>query len=80
MALSVAASPNERHFVVGCADHDVYHWDLGMRKCQSKYQGGHSDMVWGVHYLERRDAGTVKIGDDYDFVSVGDDGAIQLYS
>jgi len=73
MALSVDASGDQRHFIVGCADHAVYQWDLGMQKCIGKYGDCHSDMVWGVRYL------TSKSVKSTDFVSVGDDGVLQTY-
>ena len=77
MALSVDASGDQRHFIVGCADHSVYQWDLGMQKCIGKYGDCHSDMVWGVKYLNS-ESGMFRRGDN-DFVSVGDDGVLQAY-
>ena len=79
MALSVDASADQRHFIVGCADHAVYHWDLGMQKCVAKYQNAHSDMVWGVKYLSGKNSSSGTFGDDNSFFSVGDDGIIQFY-
>ena len=49
MALSVDASPDHRHFAVGCADQNVVLWDMGMqRQVQSFDQ--HTDQVWNISY------------------------------
>ncbi len=72
MALSVDASPDQRHFAVGSADNNVYVWDLGMQKCVKKFESAHNDRVSAVSY-DRSDATGVR------FASGGDDGLIQLY-
>ncbi len=72
IALSVDASPNQRHFAVGCADHSVYLWDLGMQKCLQRFDGAHSDRVGVVSYDKSDSTGAR-------FSSGGDDGVIQLY-
>jgi WD repeat-containing protein 61 len=71
MALSVDASPNYRHFAVGCADHNVVLWDLGMqRRLQSFDQ--HTDQVWCVGFDKKLESGRK-------LASVGDDGLLQTY-
>ena len=71
MALSVDASPDHRHFCVGCGDHSVAVWDLGMQR-RVDTKRAHTDQVWGVRY-DGSDASGRR------FVSVSDDGAIQVY-
>ena len=70
MALSVAASPDHRHFVVGGSDSSVYLWDLGMQKQVQSYEQ-HNGQVWGVSYAQRREKSLV--------ASVGDDALLQVY-
>jgi WD repeat-containing protein 61 len=71
MAFAVDASPDQRHFAVGCADHSVSVWDLGMQRKVHGFEP-HNDQVWGVSF-DRSD-GTGKR-----FASVGDDAVLQLY-
>ncbi|KAJ1425456.1 WD40-repeat-containing domain protein [Ochromonadaceae sp. CCMP2298] len=71
MAFSVDASPDHRHFAVGCADYSVSLWDLGMQKRVSKFST-HTDQVWGVSFDKSDPSGSR-------LASVGDDAAIQLY-
>ena len=71
MALSVDASPDQRHFVVGCADHSVVLWDMGMQRSVQSYDQ-HTDQVWCVKYDKSDSTGTK-------FASVGDDGLLQTY-
>lgn len=71
MALSVDASPDHRHFVVGTSDNCVTLWDLGMQRRQTSYSC-HTDQVWGVAFDPKDTAGRR-------FVSVGDDALVQLY-
>lgn len=71
MVLNVTASSDQRHFVTGCGDGQVYYWDLGMKKCEQRFQA-HRDIVWGVLFdpsdpLHRK------------FASVGDDAAIRIF-
>jgi WD40 repeat protein len=72
MALCVDASPNQRHFVVGSADHCVTLWDLGMQRCVERFTTTHTDRVGSVTY-DKSDVEGKR------FVSGGDDGGIQLY-
>jgi WD repeat-containing protein 61 len=72
MALSVDASPDHRHFVVGCADHNVTLWDLGMQRFVQNYDN-HSDQVWCVKF-DGSDASGSR------FASVGDDALLQTYA
>lgn len=76
MALSVDASPDGRHFVVGCADHSVYLWDLGMQRRVQSYEQ-HGNQVWGVSFKKTETMGGG--GSKQVFASVGDDGLLQLY-
>ncbi len=69
-AYSVDASPNLRHFVVGCQDGSVSMWDIGGLREVRKYDS-HRDSVWCVQYDKRCDGNR--------FASTGDDGAVQLY-
>lgn len=69
MALSLDTSPDNRHFLVGCANHSISYWDLGMQSCVQSFDSQHSEQVWGVNFNENGDQ----------FVSVGDDGLIQLF-
>ena len=73
MALTVDASPDHRHFVVGCADHNVVLWDMGMQRSVQQYDQ-HADQVWNVAF----DAADGATGGK--FASVGDDGLLQTYS
>eukprot|EP01034_Spumella_vulgaris_P021617 gene21617-27656_t len=72
MALSVDASSNQRHFVVGSADHCVTLWDLGMQRCVERFSTTHSDRVSSVCFDKTDLTGTR-------FASAGDDGVIQIY-
>lgn len=69
MALSLDSSVDHRHFVVGCANHTVCYWDLGMQRCVQTFESSHTEQVWGVAFNESGDK----------FVSVGDDALLQLY-
>lgn len=71
MAYSVDASPDFRHFAVGCADYTVSVWDLGMQRRVEKFDT-HADQVWGVAYDKSDRSGRR-------FASVGDDALIQIY-
>ena len=72
IALSVDASSDLRHFIVGSADKAVSVWDLGMQRLEQKLEGIHTDKVTAVSY-DRTDATGKR------FSSVGDDATIQLY-
>jgi WD repeat-containing protein 61 len=87
MALSVDASIDHRHFVVGCSDHSVCYWDLGMQRCVTKLSsssGGnhccHGDQVWGVAFDKSSNAFCEGFKQSNRLISVGDDAAIQLYT
>mmetsp|Transcript_19726 Transcript_19726/g.19833 ORF Transcript_19726/g.19833 Transcript_19726/m.19833 type:complete len:297 (+) Transcript_19726:41-931(+) len=69
MSLTVDVSPDHRHFLVGCADHTVVLWDLGMQRQEQLFEVQHTDQVWGVSYDETGNR----------FISVGDDALLQLY-
>ena len=69
MALSVDISSDKRHFVVGCSDHVVSYWDLGMQRCVQKFDTPHKDCILGVKFNE----------DSKRFCSVGDDALLQIY-
>ena len=56
MCLSVDASPDHRHFAVGCSDCKVAFWDLGMQKCVQTFDG-HTDHVWSVKFDQNDPAG-----------------------
>jgi WD40 repeat protein len=93
MALTVDASPDSRHFVVGSSDCSVSLWDLGMQKRVHHYKS-HNAQVWGVRFdkghqwpsdgaMEEEDGGEGGGGGGGSigrFVSVGDDSLIQMYS
>lgn len=72
LALCVDPSPDRRHFVVGCSNHSVCLWDLGMQRMQQLFNSQHSDQVWGVAYDKLDPQGKR-------FASVGDDAVLQLY-
>jgi WD40 repeat protein len=69
MALCLDTSADNRHFIVGCANHNLSYWDLGMQRCVQSFDSQHSEQIWGVSFNEHGDQ----------FVSVGDDGLIQLF-
>lgn len=69
MALCLDTSPDDRHFLVGCANHSISYWDLGMQTCIQSFDSQHSEQVWGVSFNENGDQ----------FVSVGEDGLLQLF-
>ena len=73
MALTVDACPDHRHFVVGCADHNVVLWDMGMQQAVQHYDQ-HTDQVWCVNF-EKQENSNAKTR----FASVGDDGLLQTY-
>jgi WD40 repeat protein len=56
MALNVDASPDHRHFAVGCADHNVMLWDMGMQRHIQSFDQ-HSDSVWCVGYDKQDSTG-----------------------
>jgi WD repeat-containing protein 61 len=69
MALCIDISPDSRHFVVGCANHTLSYWDLGMQRCLQTLSSQHSEQIWGVSFNNKGDK----------FISVGDDALIQMY-
>lgn len=69
MALCLDISSNERNIVVGCADHSISYWDLGMQRPLQHFNSQHAEEIWGVSFDE---TGTK-------FVSVGDDTLLQMY-
>jgi WD40 repeat protein len=69
MALCMDVSPDMRHFVVGCADHSVQLWDLGMQRQIKRMDTYHSDQVWDLKYSPNGKM----------VVSVGDDALLQFY-
>lgn len=71
LCFSVDASPDHRHFAVGCADQTVCLWDLGMQRNIHTFDQ-HSDQVWNVKFDETDSAGKR-------FASVGDDALLQTY-
>eukprot|EP01035_Chromulina_nebulosa_P020370 gene20370-26438_t len=71
MALSVDVSTDHRHFTVGCSDHTVSYWDLGMQRRIQSYDT-HKDQVWSVSFDKYSNKSNR-------FASVGDDSLIQIY-
>lgn len=71
MCLSVDSSSDYRHFAVGCANHSVAVWDLGMQRCIHTFDS-HADQVWGVKFDDTDTTGKR-------FASVGDDSLLQIY-
>lgn len=69
MALCLDTSIDNRHFIVGCANHNISYWDLGMQRCVQTFDTQHTEQVWGVSFNDNGDQ----------FVSVGDDGLLQLF-
>ena len=69
MALTLDTSPNHRHFAVGCSDHKVQYWDLGMRECMHTFDSQHTDQVWDISFNSTGGK----------FASVGDDALMQIY-
>lgn len=83
MALSVDASPDGRHFVVGCSDHKVCYWDIGMQQCVQEFESQHASPVLCVCFqqcdpAEGNKVGSVK-GNGRSFLSTGEDGLLQVY-
>jgi WD40 repeat protein len=72
LALCVDASPDSRHFVVGCSNKKVYLWDLGMQRYLQMFNSQHSEQVWGVSFDHSDVTGSR-------FSSVGDDGVLQIF-
>eukprot|EP01041_Mallomonas_annulata_P002996 gene2996-5874_t len=69
MAFCVDCSPDNRHFIVACADHTVALWDLGMQRQEQVFDSQHTDQAWGVSFDDTGNR----------FVSVGDDALLQMY-
>lgn len=69
MALCVDISPNQKHFAVGCSNHTVAVWDIGMQRVFQTLDSQHTEPVWAVSYSM----------DGHRLASAGDDGLIQLY-
>ena len=69
MALYVDISPNQKNFAVGCSNHTVAIWDIGMQRVFQTMDSQHTEPVWSVSYS----------ADGQRLASVGDDGLIQLY-
>ena len=69
MALSVDIAPDQRHFAVGCSNHTVSIWDIGMQRSLHNFDSQHSESVWGVSFNSSGQR----------LASVGDDGLLQLY-
>jgi WD repeat-containing protein 61 len=59
MALSVDTSPDHRHFAVGCADHSVVLWDMGMQRYVQSFDQ-HSDQVWCVAFDKNGSTGKIQ--------------------
>jgi WD40 repeat protein len=72
LCLSVAPSPDQRHFVTGCSNHTVCVWDLGMQRMQQTFNAQHTEQVWAVSFDKADPLGKR-------FASVGDDGILQTY-
>ena len=43
------ASPDHRHFAVGCADQNVVLWDMGMQRHVQNFDQ-HTDQVWNISF------------------------------
>jgi WD repeat-containing protein 61 len=71
MAMSIDASANRRHVVVGGSDGRVAVWDMGMGRLVEKWNT-HRDIVWSVKYDKTDSTGTR-------FASGGDDGVVQIF-
>jgi WD repeat-containing protein 61 len=71
MALCLDVSCDERHFAVGCSDHSVSVWDLGMQRAVHRFDTQHaaSEPVWAVAY----NASGQRLA------SAGEDSLIQIY-
>ncbi len=66
--LSVASSPDGKHFASSSTDKTVKIWDIGLRKYIHSFEN-HSDQVWDIAYAS----------DGRHLVSVGEDSALNLY-
>lgn len=66
--LSVATSPDDKHFASSSTDKTVKVWDIGMRKFVHSFEN-HSDQVWDIAYAS----------DGHHLVSVGEDSGMNLY-
>lgn len=69
MALSLDISPNQKHFAVGCSNHTVSIWDIGMQRVFQTLDSQHTEPVWAVSYSN----------DGLRLASAGDDALLQLY-
>ena len=65
MALSVDVSPDHRHFAVGCADHKVVLWDMGMQRFVQEFDQ-HADQVWCIGFDKSDSTGNIYI---YKYIS-----------
>lgn len=82
MALSVDAAPDERHFLVGGADHSVTLWDLGMQRAVTRLTAQHTDQVWAVQYGNYGNiaGSTSSSNSTVGALSCADDGVLQFYN
>ena len=69
MALGLDLSPDRRHFAVGCSDHVVAYWDLGMQRCVHRFDAPHTEQVWDVAFHSSGKK----------FVTVGEEGILQVF-
>ena len=69
MALCLDVSADHKHFAVGCSNHAVSIWDIGMQRNVHLFDSQHSEPVFGVSFSQ---SGQI-------LASVGDDALLQLY-
>lgn len=69
MALSLDIAPNQKNFAVGCSNHTVAVWDIGMQRVFQTLDSQHTEPVWSVCYSP----------DGRRLASAGDDALIQVY-